>query len=123
MPIPSQVLGSGNSPLATKAICGTGATGLVAVGSSQTDALQLSSANNAITTSSASTGFKLPTIEDGAVITVYNASGQTLKAYSRETSGVSINATAGSTGINVATAKTVTFTAIGTALWVSNLTA
>ena len=42
MPIPSRVLASGNSPLSAQSICGDGATGLVAVGTTAADALQLS---------------------------------------------------------------------------------
>ena len=40
MAIPSRVLASGNSGLATTSICGDGATGLVALGTTAADALQ-----------------------------------------------------------------------------------
>jgi hypothetical protein len=107
VPIPSRVLASGNSPLATASICGDGATGLVAVGSTQAGALQLSAVMNTITTSSASTGVKLPPCEAGAVVYIYNLSGQTLTVYTNETSGVTINAAvAGSTGVSVGNTKT-----------------
>ena len=107
MPIPSRVLASGNSPLATISICGDGATALVAVGSTQATALQLSAVVNAITTSSASTGLKLPPCEAGAVVYIYNLSGQTLQVYSNETTDVTMNAAvAGSTGVAIGNTKT-----------------
>ncbi len=107
MAIPSRVLASGNSPLATISICGDGATALVAVGTNQSTALQLSAVVNAITTSSASTGLKLPPCEAGAVVYIYNLSGQTLQVYSNETTGVTMNAAvAGSTGVAIGNTKT-----------------
>ncbi len=107
MPIPSRVLASGNPPNSTQSICGNGATGLVAVGTTQTDALQLSAVFNAIGTSSASTGVKLPPCEEGALVFIYNLAGQDLKIYTKETSGVTMNAAvAGSTGVVLANTKT-----------------
>ena len=107
MAIPSRVLASGNSPLATIAICGDGATALVAVGTNQSTALQLSAVVNAITTSSASTGVKLPPCEAGAVVYIYNLSGQTIQVYSNEATGVTINAAvAGATGVALSNTKT-----------------
>lgn len=107
MALPSRVLAAGNSGLAATNICGDGATGLVATGTTQTDALQLSAVMNTITTSSASTGVKLPPCEAGAVVYIYNLSGQTLKVYTNETSGVTMNAAvAGSTGVSVGSTKT-----------------
>lgn len=107
MPFPSHVLQAGNSPLASRAICGGGATALVAVGTNQATGLQLSTTFNTITTSSASTGVLLPTCEEGMVIYIYNLSGQTLQIYSHETSGVTMNAAvAGSTGVALGNTKT-----------------
>lgn len=119
MPIPSRVLASGNSPLATVSICGDGATALVATGSTISDALQLSAVWNTFATSSASTGFILPPTEVGAVIGVRNDSGQTLVAYPK--SGSTINAAA--TSLNVSTAKTVLFFATSATTWASVTTA
>ncbi len=107
MPIPSRVLASGNPPNSAQAICGNGTTGLVATGTTQTDALQLSAVFNVITTSSGSTGVKLPPCEEGAEVYIYNLSGQTLKIYTKETSGVTMNAAiAGSTGVSIGDTKT-----------------
>ena len=102
MPIPTRVLAAGNSPLSTIGICGDGDTGLVAVGTNQATALQLSAVINAITTSSSGTGVKLPPCEEGAVVYIYNLSSQTLKVYTKETTGVTINAAvAGATGVSL----------------------
>jgi len=118
MSIPSRILAAGNSPLATVAIAGDAGTALVAVGSTQATALQLSSVFNAITTSSASTGLKLPPCEAGAMILIYNLSGQTLQVYSNETSGVTMNsAVAGSTGVQVGNTKTAIFFADSATHW------
>ena len=118
MPIPSRILASGNSPLATTAIAGDAGTALVATGSTQAGALQLSSVFNAITTSSASTGLKLPPCEAGALVLIYNLSGQTLQVYTNETSGVTMNsAVAGSTGVQVGNTKTGIFFADSATHW------
>lgn len=119
MPIPSQVLASGNSPLSTTSICGTGATGLVATGSSITDALQLSSSWNTITTSSASTGVILPPTEVGATIGIRNDSGQTIKVYPKASSTVN----AGASSVDLATAKTMLLFATSATTWASITTA
>tara|TARA_R110000822_G_scaffold101808_1_gene228142 strand:- start:1362 stop:1721 length:360 start_codon:yes stop_codon:yes gene_type:complete len=119
MAIPSRVLASGNSPLSTTSICGDGATGLVALGSTIADALQLSAVWNTVTTSSASTGLILPPTEVGAMVGVRNDSGQTIVIYPK--SGSTINAAASS--LNVATAKTVILFATSATTWASVLTA
>ena len=51
MAFPSRILGAGNSPLSSSTICGDGATGLVALGTTAATALQLSAVFNAITSS------------------------------------------------------------------------
>ena len=106
MPIPSRVLASGNSPLATISICGDGATALTAAGTTQATALQLSAVVNALGTTASSTGVKLPPCEAGAVVYVYNGGAQTLQIYSNESTGVTMNAAvAGSTGVALATTR------------------
>jgi hypothetical protein len=118
MAIPSRVLASGNSGLATISICGDGATGLVAVGSTQATALQLSAVFNAIATSAASTGVKLPPCEAGAVVYIYNLAGQDLKIYTNETTGVTMNAAvAGSTGVVAGNTKTAMCFATSATTW------
>ena len=117
MAIPSRVLGAGNSPLATISICGDGAVGLVATGSTIADALQLSAVFNTITTSSASTGVILPPTEAGALIGLRNDSGQTITVYPK--AGSTINA--GASTLSVATAKTVLLFATSATTWASIL--
>jgi hypothetical protein len=119
MAIPSRILASGNSPLSTISIAGDGATGLVATGSSSTDALQLSAVFNTLTTSSASTGVKLPPTEAGALVGIRNDSGQTITVY--PASGSTINA--GASSYSLATAKTALFFAPSATTWAAILTA
>ncbi len=119
MPIPSRVLASGNSPLATISICGDGAAGLVATGASATDALQLSAVYNAITTSAGSTGVKLPPTEAGAVVFIRNDSGQTITIY--PATGSTINAAAAS--VTIGNTKAMLLFAITATTWASILTA
>ena len=107
MPIPSHILAAGNSPQATRAITGGSNIALVAVGTNQATALQLSSTRSVITTSSSGTGVKLPTCEENAEIWIYNLSGQTIQIYTHETTGVSMNAAvAGATGVAIGNTKT-----------------
>lgn len=119
MAIPSRVLASGNAGLSTISICGDGATGLVAVGSTAADALQLSAVWNTLTTSSASTGVKLQPTEAGAMVGLRNDSGQTITVY--PATGSTINA--GAANFSVATAKTVLFFATSATTWAAILTA
>ena len=116
MAIPSRVLASGNSGLATISICGDGATGLVAVGTTQATALQLSAVFNAITTSSASTGLKLPPCEAGAMVYIYNLAGQDLRIYSNGTETLNA-AVAGATGVLVGNTKTAICFATSATTW------
>ncbi|CAB4187978.1 hypothetical protein UFOVP1166_24 [uncultured Caudovirales phage] len=119
MAIPSRVLASGNAGLSTISICGDGATGLVAVGSTAADALQLSAVWNTLTTSSASTGVKLQPTEAGAMVGLRNDSGQTITVY--PATGSTINA--GAASFSVATAKTALFFATSATTWAAILTA
>lgn len=116
MSFPSRIMGAGNSPLSAESICGTGAVGLVAVGTTAATALQLSAVNNTITTSAASTGVKLPPTEVGAQVIVRNDSGQTVTIYPYDTNST-INA--GATSVTVATAKTILLAATSATTWVS----
>lgn len=116
MAIPSRILASGNSPLATISIAGDGATALVAVGSTASDALQLSAVYNTITTSSASTGVKLPPTEAGAMVGIRNDSGQTITVYPYNTSST-VNA--GATSVTLGTALSMILFATSATTWAS----
>lgn len=115
MPIPSRVLAMGNSGGSVQAICGTGATGLTATGSTAADALQLSADWNTVATTASGTGVKLPPTEAGAVVCVYNAGANTLAVY--PATGSTINAAASS--LNVTTTQRVLFIATSSTTWVS----
>lgn len=119
--IPSHILASGMSPMTTQTIVGGGTTGLVATGTTQSDALQLSASQNTITTSSASTGVKLQTCEVGIEVWIRNDSGQTITVYPKETSGVTINA--GASSVTLATAKTMVLKGMSSTTWASITTA
>jgi hypothetical protein len=116
MAFPSRIQGSGNSPLSATNICGDGAVGLVALGSTAATALQLSAVNNTITTSAASTGVKLPPTEVGAQVIIRNDSGQTITVYPYNTS-TTMNAAAAS--VTLATAKTMLVKATSATTWVT----
>ena len=119
MAIPSRVLASGTSPLATTSINGDGAVALVATGSTAADALQLSAVWNTLTTSSAA-GVKLQPTEAGAVVGIRNDSGSTITVYPFNTSST-INA--GSANVTIATGKTMLLFAPSATTWASILTA
>ena len=119
MPIPSRIMATGNSPNSATAIAGDAASGVVALGSTQTDALQLTAVYTALTTSSGSTGVKLMPCEAGAMQFIYNLTGQTMQIYSRETTGVTMNsAVAGSTGVSLGNTKTAICFADSATHWV-----
>lgn len=115
MPIPSRVQASGNSGLATISICGDGATGLTATGTTAADALQLSAVWNTVGTTAASTGVKLPPTEAGSMVCVYNAGASTLTVY--PATGSTINA--GASSLSVTSTQRVLFIATSATTWIS----
>ena len=115
MPIPSRVQASGNSGLATTSICGDGATGLTATGTTAADALQLSAVWNTVATTAASTGVKLPPTEAGAMVCVYNGGASTLTVY--PATGSTINA--GASSLSVTATTRVLFIATSATTWIS----
>lgn len=91
---PSNLTAGGKLPAVTaNMIIGPTATALVATGSTQATALQLTADINHITTSAGSTGVKLPQCQKGSMIVVDNQSGQTIAVYPFETSGVTVDST------------------------------
>jgi len=113
-------MGAGNSPLTAETICGTGAVGLVALGTTIADALLLSADYNTLTTSSASTGVRLLPTEAGATVVIRNDSGVTIAVYPYS---VASTINAGATSLSLATAKTAVFYATSATTWVSITTA
>ena len=118
MPFIEHLMGLGTPANQAAAMAGGGATGLVATGTTATDALQLSASWNAITTSSASTGVRLPNVS-GGFIGIRNDSGQTITVY--PFTGATVNAAASS--VTLATAKTMILFQTSPTTWASVLTA
>ena len=114
MPFLEHLMGLGTPPALADATAGGGKTGLVAVGSTATDALQLSASWNTITTSSGSTGVILPKAS-GGFCGIRNDSGQTINVYPG--TGNTVNAAASS--VTVATAKTAFFFMTSATTWAS----
>ena len=81
MALPSRVLGAGVNSLATISICGDGASGITAAGTSAGNATSLVAVFNAVSTAAASTGVKLMKCEMGAVVFVVNSGAHTLTIY------------------------------------------
>lgn len=111
MTSPKRLMGAGIHALAANEIIGGSAVGLTATGTSQTDALQLSQGVNTISTTSASTGVKLPPCEANAMVVVNNMGAQTLAVYPFETAGVTVD---GTTSASVATSRCAIFFGTGT---------
>lgn len=116
MTIPSRVLGSGNSPLATQSICGTAATGLTATGTNLATALQLSTSWNVVGTTASGTGVKLMPTENGATMLVANDGANSLTVYAP--SGSTID---GAASVAIATTKRRVFWGTSDTTWVSIL--
>lgn len=116
MTIPSRVLGSGVSPLATQSICGSAIVGLTAAGTNAATALQLSTSYSVVGTTAASTGVKLLKTEMGACMAVANDGANTLTVY--PPTGSTID---GSASVSIATTKRRVFWGTSDTTWVSLL--
>lgn len=92
---------------------------VVAVGTTQATAVQTTSPLVFINTSSASTGIALPqcSTNSGSIVHVTNASGQTITVYGKSGTSDTINATAGSTGVTMATNTAKLFVCPVAAKW------
>lgn len=115
MPFVENLMGTGVPPSTASAMAGNGVTGLVATGTSATDALLLSNSFNGITTSSASTGVKLPKVTQGWC-GVANRSGQTVTIYPN--TGQTVDAT---TSITIANGKKMILFLTSSTTWESLL--
>lgn len=122
MPIPSRLLGSGVSAQAATNTCGDVATGLTATGSTNADALQLSSVINHVGTTASGTGVILPPLEPGASVFVINSGANALLVYPG--TGFQINAlTATTQGFSVAAGGRAQFIAFTSTKWGAILSA
>lgn len=116
MTIPSRVLGAGNAPLSTEAICGVVASGLTATGTTAIDALALSADINVVATTAASTGVRLPPAEAGAQVVVFNNGASSLTVYPQTGSTID-----GGASIAIAASKERIFFGISPTVWLSHL--
>lgn len=84
------LLGTGHPAAQANALCGAGSTGLTATGTSNADALVVSSHLNAFSTVASSTGAILSTVfTPGDEIYIYNGGANTLTIYPPVTSPLS----------------------------------
>ncbi len=118
MPFVAHLMSSGSSARNAQDITGGGKVGVVASGTNQATAAQLSGSHNTITTSSASTGVLLPPCAEGNWVSIFNNSGQTIKVYTFETTGVTMNnSVAGSTGVSMTNHTSAIFIAPSYNTW------
>jgi len=108
MAIPSRLVGAGLPPLAANTICGDATTGLVALGTNNTNAVALGATINVVATTAVGTGGLLPTPEVGSNIVVVNEGANALLVYPG--TGARINALVVTTGgFSIPTGRTVMF--------------
>jgi hypothetical protein len=122
MSIPSRLLGSGLSPLAATNVCGDVASGLTATGTTNADALGLSTVINQVGTAAAGTGVRLMLPESGSSVVVINSGANALLVYPG--TGAQINAlTATTGGFSIAAGGRALFVGTGSANWFAILSA
>ncbi len=79
--------------------------------------------NYVATCANSGDGGKLPVFEESRVLVVTNGGAQTCRIYTKETSGVTIGATAGATGVTLAAGKTAIFFGTTAGRWDMHLSA
>jgi hypothetical protein len=99
----------GTPPLLAQAIVGEVSNNLTAAGTTQANALKLSTVTNIVTTAAAATGVQLPSTAQGDGIVVANLGANALLVY--PVVGGSIQTGAANAGFSVGVGKTATFTA------------
>lgn len=124
MSLQRELIGAGTPPLQTQGILGSVANGLTAAGSSDTDALQLTTVISRVTTAAAGTGVTLPyqMLTPGARVTVVNSGANALLVYPG--TGAQINAlTATTGGFSVAAGGRADFIGVTDTNWFAILSA
>jgi hypothetical protein len=114
MPLPSKVLGSGNSGMSTLAICGEARTGLTALGTNLATALQLTAEINNVTTVALSTGVALPSAEASGSLVIVNNGANPLTVYARTGQTVM-----GAASVTIAATKATAFYAVSPTVWLA----
>lgn len=123
MAILSRLMGVGTPAAQAVETVGTSATGLVATGTTNADALRLNAVNNRVTTTASGTGVALPPIEPGSSVVVMNSGANALLVYPG-TTGAQINAlTATTGGFSVAAGGRALFVAFSPTNWGAILSA
>lgn len=116
MSVKSKMMGVGFAAAQADQLAGAGATGLVATGSSATDALLISSHLNAVATTASSTGVVLSTsFTPGDEVYVFNGGANTLAIY--PPSGATMDNT---TSATIVTLKGIRLVCAATNIWVSH---
>lgn len=105
----ANLMAFGTAPALAQAIVGDVGNSLTAAGSTQGTALDLTAANNVVTTTAASTGVQLPPTNAGDCVTVANLGANALLVY--PIAGGVINALAANAGFSVAAGKVAIFIA------------
>lgn len=110
------VMGAGISPLAAQTINGVGAGGLTATGAAQATALLVTACSNLFTTTAASTGARLPRMDEarisgGDIIAIYNNGANALLVYPPV--GFKIGILANNATISIPAGKAAFFSPLG----------
>ena len=122
MAILQRLMGSGFSALQATSVVGDVANGITAAGSANTDATQLNTVINRVTTAAASTGVRLMPPTPGAQVAVINSGANAVLVY--PSTGASINAlTATTGGFSVAAGGRALFIAPTSTNWFAVLSA
>lgn len=122
MGIPSRIMAGGVSALAANQICGDVTDSITATGTTNADAVALSTVINRVTTTAASTGAVLMAPEAGSAVVVINSGANALLVY--PSTGASINAlTATTGGFSVAAGGRAMFVGISSTRWFAILSA
>lgn len=111
-------MASGFSPNAAQNVQGDFTGGIIAAGTTATDATVLSSAINYVATTASSTGVKLPSANIGDTVEVINGGAQTLSVYGQ--TGESFTNGAANAAFSVATLRSAIFYKVSTTLWMVN---
>ncbi len=92
-------------------------SGIVATGTTVADAFQLKATINQLATVAASTGVKLPLANIGQSVTIYNDGASAVTIY--DAHGLTIDGTAGATGVALTNALRAIFTRMTATNWES----
>ena len=121
MPLAKDLIGLGVPPIMAQGLGGQGATGLVAAGSNQGNALALTASNSVIATTAASTGVILPAVQAGEEVWIYNAGANTLAVYPPV--GAAINSGATNAAFTLATTVAAQFKFVSNTVIIGNRSA